>query len=145
MFWLLGSFRRRPLARNSSWSLWWCSRVWRLACRPGAGRVLTRRRCRRLAGDYKPRVRLILFTTAAADHRHHRQHGRLNRLCWPGGAARCVSSLARCTERCRFAVRRAGRGDIDGTGDYCVAPADCPAKSARWGSNRLGLGCLSLP
>ncbi len=70
-----------------------------------------------------------------ADHRHHRQHGRLNRLCWPGGAARDAFLLWPAAPNVADR-QRAGRGDIDGTGGHCVAPADCPAKSARWGSNR---------
>ena len=76
-----------------------------------------------------------------ADHRHHRQHGRLNRLCWPGGAARDAFLLWPAAPNVADR-QRAGRGDIDGTGGHCVAPADCPAKSARWGSNRPGWGAF---
>lgn len=88
-----------------------------------------------------PRVRLILFHHCGADHRHHRQHGRLNRLCWPGGAARDAFLLWPAAPNVADR-QRAGRGDIDGTGGHCVAPADCPAKSARWGSNRPGWGAF---
>lgn len=88
-----------------------------------------------------PRVRPDPLHHCGADHRHHRQHGRLNRLCWPGGAARDAFLLWPTAPN--FADRqRAGRGDIDGTGGHCVAPADCPAKSARWGSNRPGWGAF---
>ncbi|STV78461.1 ABC transporter permease [Klebsiella pneumoniae] len=88
-----------------------------------------------------PRVRLILFTTAALITATHRQHGRLNRLCWPGGAARDAFLLWPAAPNVADR-QRAGRGDIDGTGGHCVAPADCPAKSARWGSNRPGWGAF---
>lgn len=49
---------------------------------PGAGRVHLRRRCRRLAGDCCAARAPDPLHHCGADHRHHRQHGRLNRLCW---------------------------------------------------------------
>ncbi len=141
MFWLLGSFS------GVRWPEFQLVIVVVLAglavclvC-PGAGRVHLRRRCRRLAGDCCAARAPDPLHHCGADHRHHRQHGRLNRLCWPGGAARDAFLLWPAAPNVADR-QRAGRGDIDGTGGHCVAPADCPAKSARWGSNRPGWGAF---
>ncbi len=84
-----------------------------------------------------PRVRLILFTTAALI---------TATIVSMAGSIGFVGLVVPHVMRFFFGPlhrtfadrQRAGRGDIDGTGGHCVAPADCPAKSARWGSNRPG-------
>ncbi len=142
MFWLLGSFSgvRWPefqlvivvVLAGLAVCLWYARAL---------DRVHLRRRCRRLAGDCCAARAPDPLHHCGADHRHHRQHGRLNRLCWPGGAARDAFLLWPAAPNVADR-QRAGRGDIDGTGGHCVAPADCPAKSARWGSNRPGWGAF---
>lgn len=82
-----------------------------------------------------PRVRLILFTTAALITATIVSMAGSIGFCWHGGAARDAFLLWPAAPNVADR-QRAGRGDIDGTGGHCVAPADCPAKSARWGSNR---------
>lgn len=138
MFWLLGSFSG---VRWPEFQLVIVVVLAGLAVCPGAGRVHLRRRCRRLAGDCCAARAPDPLHHCGADHRHHRQHGRLNRLCWPGGAARDAFLLWPAAPNVADR-QRAGRGDIDGIGGHCVAPADCPAKSARWGSNRPGRGAF---
>lgn len=71
------------------------------------------------------------------DHRNHRQHGWLNRLCWAGGSAR-HAFLVRSSASYSADCQRTGGGDPDGAGRYRLAHADCPAKSARRGGNRPG-------
>lgn len=88
-----------------------------------------------------PRVRLILFTTAALI---------TATIVSMAGSIGFVGLVVPHVMRFFFGPlhrtlligQRAGRGDIDGTGGHCVAPADCPAKSARWGSNRPGWGAF---
>ncbi len=83
-----------------------------------------------------PRVRLILFTTAALITATIVSMARLNRLCWHGGAPHVMRFFFGPLHRTLLIASALAEGDIDGTGGHCVAPADCPAKSARWGSNR---------
>lgn len=78
-----GQLQRRPLARIPAGHCGGArgSGGLPVVC-PGAGRVHLRRRCRRLAGDCCAARAPDPLHHCGADHRHHRQHGRLNRLCW---------------------------------------------------------------
>ena len=126
MFWLLGSFS----------GVRWLNSVGHRGGARGSGGlpvvcraldVHLRRRCRRLAGDCcAARAPGILFTTAALiTATIVSMAGSIQRLL-AGGAARDAFLLWPAAPN--VADRRAGGGDIDGTGGHCVAPADCPAK-----------------
>ncbi len=88
-----------------------------------------------------PQVRLILFTTAALITATIVSMAGSIGFVGLGGAARDALLLWPATPDVADR-QRAGRGDIDGAGGHCVAPADCPAESARWGGNRPGWGAF---
>lgn len=72
-----------------------------------------------------PRVRLILFTTAALITATIVSMAGSIGFVGFGGAARDAFLLWPAAPNVADR-QRAGRGDIDGTGGHCVAPADCP-------------------